>query len=216
MKNEEILKKWIDWIGIIHKNIENLLTSQHIYKTYLEIVKSNPEIQSPIDFHDWVRKNYASSVAIHIRRELDMGSDVISLKKLLTEIKNDPQVITKEWFESLYKGSNAEAFADGDFKNVAGNGEIFDSSIASADIEKLEQLGKHIKEYATYRIAHNIEKPITKDPTYNDLDAFIKEYESIVKNYILLFTASGYTSLTPTWQYDWEEVFTKPWIKQRP
>lgn len=216
MKNEEILKEWVEWIGVILGNIKNLLTSQEIYNTYLEIVKNNPEIQSPIDFHDWVRKNYASSVAIHIRRELDIGPDVISLKRLLTEIQKNPQVITKAWFRSLYKRSNAEYFADGDFKTVAGKGDFFDSKIATQDIEKLEALGKHIKDYATYRIAHNIEKPIAKDPTYEDLDTFIEEYESIVKKYILLFTASGYTSLTPTWQYDWEEIFTKPWIKQKP
>lgn len=213
MKNGEILDKWIEWIEIIHNNIETLLTSQHIYKTYLEIVKKNPEIQTPVDFHDWVRRNYASSVAIHIRRELDMGSDVISLKKLLTEIQNDPHLITKDWFTSLYKGSNAEGFAGGDFEKVAGNGGTFNPEIATQDIKKLEDLGKHIKDYATYRIAHNIAKPITKDPTYDDLDAFIKEYENIVKNYILLFAASGYSSLTPTWQYDWENIFTKPWIK---
>jgi len=87
--------KWIEWITIIHNNIEELLTSQHIYKTYLEIVKNNPEIQSPRDFHDWVRKNYASAVAIHIRRELDIGSDVVSLKRLLTQIQKNPQIITK-------------------------------------------------------------------------------------------------------------------------
>lgn len=207
--------KWIEWITIIHNNIEELLTSQHIYKTYLEIVKNNPEIQSPRDFHDWVRKNYASAVAIHIRRELDIGSDVVSLKRLLTQIQKNPQIITKEWFKSMYKGSNAEDFAGGDFQNVAGVGEIFDPEIARRDIEKLEELGAHIEDYATLRLAHNSKKSITKDPTYDDLDAFIKEYEEIVKKYILLFTASGYTSLTPTWQYDWEEIFTKLWIRPR-
>lgn len=216
MKNEEMLAKWIEWVDIIHQNIEDLLVSQHIYKAYLEIVKRNPEIQSPIDFHDWVRKNYASAVAIHIRRELDTGSDVISLKRLLMQIQKNPQVITRDWFRSLYKGSNADDFADGDFEEVAGKGETFDSAIAKQDIEKLEQLGKYIEDYATLRIAHSSKKPLTKDPTYDDLDAFIKEYENIVKKYILLFTASGYTSLTPTWQYDWEEIFTKPWIKQKP
>ena len=215
MEIEKIRAKWIEWIGIIHGNIEELLTSQHIYKTYLEIVKNNPEVQSPSDFHDWVRKNYASAVAIHIRRELDMGSDVVSLKKLLSEMRDNPQVITREWYKGLYKGSNAEGFASGTFNTVAGTGDTFDSKIAIQDIEKLEQLGKHIKDYATSRIAHNIQKPLEKDPTYDDLDIFIKEYESIMTKYILLFTASGYTSLTPTWQYDWEEIFTKPWIKPR-
>ena len=119
MQDEKIRTKWIEWIRVIHKNVQDLLTSQQMYKSYLEIVKNNPEIQSPIDFHDWVRKNYASSVASHIRRELDMGSDVISLMKLLSEIKEDPQCITKKWFESLYKGSTAEDYADHDFKTVA-------------------------------------------------------------------------------------------------
>ena len=98
----------------------------------MEIVKNNPEIQSPRDFHDWVRKNYASAVAIHIRRELDIGSDVVSLKRLLTQIQKNPQIITKEWFKSMYKGSNAEDFAGGDFQNVARVGEIFYPFTATA------------------------------------------------------------------------------------
>ena len=206
------LKKWLDWIEKIQENAHDLLMDQHLFQEYSEIIRKNPAIQRPSDFHDWVRKNYASSVALHIRRQLDMDSDSISIKRLLTEIQNDPQILTKEWHRSLYK-TLGPSYADKDFEDIAGQGEFFDPNIAKEDIEKLDTLGEHIEKYATRRLAHNSNRPIQTDPTYNDLTNFINEFEQIMKKYILLLTASGYESLLPVWQYDWAEIFTKPWIK---
>jgi len=53
-----------------------------------------------------------------------------------------------------------------------------------------------------------------KIPTFNEVDSFIETLEAITKKYILLFTASGYVELLPTWQYDWDIIFKTKWIKE--
>lgn len=211
MNPEETLKKWLKWVEEIRDETEDMLASQHIYKTYIEIVKNNPKIQSPSDFHDWARRNYATAVVMYIRRQLDASSDSVSLKTLLLELEKNPQFLTKQWHRKLYK-ILGDDYADQDFKKIVGNGDYFNPEVARKDMQKLEEIGSHIQLFATRRFAHKSVRLIVKEPTYNDLDKFLKEFEEIVIKYILLFTASGHESLTPTWQYYWTEIFTHKWI----
>ena len=102
-KNSYYLDKWNKWVGLIHEDAEKLLVNREIYKRYLEIVKKNKEIQSPSDFHVWVRENYVASVVTAIRRQLDTRKDVISLMRLLIEIKNHNQILSRDWYKNTHK-----------------------------------------------------------------------------------------------------------------
>ena len=211
------LTKWILWINEIRSDTENMLLNMEIHRQYLEIVRLNKEIQSPPDFHEWTMRNYGSYIVMAIRRQLDNDSDVVSLRRLLSEMKRFPQVLSKQWFRSLYKSATEtihiplESFADGDFEENAGNMEHFDPSIADVDILRLETLGKSIIRYANKQIAHRTK--VKTIITFSEINKFLDEFESIVKKYVLLLTASGYSSLIPVPQYDWLTIFTKAWIK---
>lgn len=209
---KETLLRWSEWSGKITVNTIKLLRSRDIYRGYLDVLKNNSSIQNPITFHNWVRNNYGNSVASHIRRELGTGRDEISLIKLLDQIKSKPHLITKSWHAEIYKGSSAEDFADSTFKRLAGTGDVFDGEIAKQDAKRLRELGSDIEAYVTNRIAHEIDEPLKKEPSYDDLDKFIDEYQGIVKKYNLLFTGSS-NSLTTHFQGDWQEIFRKPWIE---
>lgn len=208
-KNQQLLNKWENWIEIIHKDIETILVDREIYKQYLQIVKRNIKIQTPSDFHNWIRKNYASSIVVGIRRQLENDRKVISLIRLLTEIEAHNSLLTRSW----YKKKHHYDWADVDFTNVAGKGDSFDKNIAHDDIKKLHDLGKNIEDYSHEYIAHKAAEPKGITPTYKEVDQFISALEVILKKYILLFTASGYTSILPTWQYDWTTIFNQKWIK---
>lgn len=208
-KNDKYLNKWSFWVDSIHKDVEKLLTDREIYKRYLEIVKSNKEIQSPSDFHIWVRENYVASVVTAIRRQLDTRKDVISLMRLLIEIKSHNQILTRDW----YKNAHNYDWADGDFTDVAGGGSFFNRSIVEKDLKELKTLGKDIEKYANTYITHKSKDQMTKLPTFKDVNNFIAMLEKITIKYILLFTASGYAGLLPDWQYNWDTIFRKKWIK---
>lgn len=207
--NKSYLEKWTRWIDSMHKDVEKILINRMFYKKYLEIVKNNSEIQTPSDFHIWIRENYVASIVSAIRRQLDTRSDIVSMAKLLSEIKNNNQILTREWYKNLHNYD----WADADFTNAAGNGDFFDKKIVKRDLAELAKLGEDIKEYANTYISHKSKIEMIKVPTFNDVDKFIDKLEEIMKRYILLFTASGYSELLPTWQYNWEEIFTKKWIK---
>lgn len=204
------LEKWLRWLDIIQKDTEDLLDKRHIFSGYIEIVKNNTNIQDPSDFHWWVRDNYVASIAMCIRRQVDTDPDVITLGKLLKEIQNEPQVITKAWHRSLYKNLGPD-MADKDFEDIAGNGIFFDPAVAERDLKKLVDLAENITKFADRTIAHNSKQPIPV-VKFRDLDAFIEEFEKMLIKYILLFTGSGYIGILPTRQYDWEKIFYHKWI----
>jgi len=205
---QQKLEKWLKWIHEIHKDAEELLEAQYIFATYIEIVKNNSTIEAPADFHWWVRNNYISFIAMSIRRQAECNDpNIISLGKLLYEMQIEPKLITRKWYKETfnYDWSNA------DFTRVAGSGEYFNPEIARNDLETLRMLSQNITQYADRKIAHRSKQQI---PTvrFDEVDAFIREFEKILKRYISLFTASGYTQLRPIPQYDWTEIFTKAWI----
>lgn len=205
------LEKWLKWINEIHKDAEDLLEGQHIFSTYIEIIKNNPEIESPADFHWWVRNNYVSFIAMSIRRQAEWKDpDIVSLGKLLKELEESPEVITRKW----YKDTFSYEWSDPDFTNVAGTGDYFDPEIATKDLSTLITMSEKITQFADRRIAHKSKQPVPV-VKFEEVDSFIQEFEKMLKNYLLLFTASGYDGLRPIPQYDWEQIFTKPWIKAR-
>lgn len=204
------LEKWLRWIEIVHKDTEDLLDNQYIFSKYIEIIKGNPKIQEPSDFHWWVRNNYVSSVAMSVRRQIDTDPDVITLGKLLKEMVESPQTLTKAWHRTLYKNLGP-SWADKAFEDIAGNGEFFDPEVAKNDFEKLVNLSEGITKFADRRIAHKSKQPIP-DVKFKEMNDFIEEFENMLKKYILLFTGSGYVQLRPEYQYDWEEIFYHKWI----
>lgn len=204
------LDKWLRWLDIIQKDAEDLLDKRHIFSRYIEIIKGNQNIQEPSDFHWWVRDNYVASIAMGIRRQVDIDKDVITLGKLLTEIQETPQVITKQWHRTLYKNLGS-GWADKAFEDIAGSGNFFDPAVAERDLKKLADLAEKISKFADRTIAHKSRQPIPI-VKFRDLDVFIEEFEKMLIKYILLFTGSGYVGILPTRQYDWEKIFYHKWI----
>lgn len=206
----ETLKKWQKWLLIIQRELEDLLISRSMFNRYIEIAKGNPRIHEPSDFHDWTKTNYVSYVASTIRRQLDLDDDVISIHRLLEQIKQNPNLFTKDWHRSLYPKLGS-AQADANFKEFAGLEDHIDPRIVEEDINKLLKLGENIKKFATRRIAHSSKKPINT-VTMEAVDIFIDELNKIAGKYILLFTGIQFDSLEPVFQYDWDVIFKEKWI----
>ncbi len=217
-KIDRKLKEWIKWIIEIREFSYRLMARQAMAKRYYEIISLNSKVQKPADFHNWALSNYGESIASRIRSQLDPQG--ITIRHLLRDIQKYPEIITREWYTSLYEPQQINEFTlsinfgDNDFTTIGGNGDFFNKSIAIEDEKQLLIIGNDIKKYVDKRIAHNITQvKDIKAITLKDIDEFIDEYEKIVIKYIQLLTGANNVSLTPTWQYDWEIIFKQPWLK---
>jgi hypothetical protein len=213
--NKHKLDEWIRWVDRIETDLIHLLGSRQIYKRYIEIVQANDKVrrQGTI-FHDWVIHNYVTYVAMSIRRQLDENGDVISLAKLIREIKVNPENVTKEWHRTLYTNSLAieHGIPDSTFEHCAGKGESFDSRIAEADLQDLLKLSQNIRKLANREVAHRSKNKSPTKVTFQEVDDCINKLKELARKYILLFTAAS-NEMEPAILDNWESIFNRPWFQ---
>jgi hypothetical protein len=214
------INRWLGWIDQIKNDVTDILSNQEIFEEYRGIVGENKEVQTPADFHIWVIRNYSAYIAMAIRRQLETGNDVVSLKKLLVDIKKHCSSLTKEWHRGLgyhdwhpSMPGSGESQADQDFKNLAGNLDYIDPNLVEKDIKGLTELGKRAYEYADKVVAHNIGMA-SLPPTFDEMRKVVEEIEVMTRKYYLLFTGGHYSSLQLDYEYNWKVIFTKPWINK--
>ncbi len=206
-------KKWDKWLGIIEKEVTNLFRYQHIFNEVQEIIKKNPIIQKPSSFYEFMGTSYVSLVVMGIRRQVKADSQSISFARLLKEINETPEVLTRKRFVSLYSSGFGIELGDRDFNTFAEEDSDFvDSSRILQDLEKLKMAGKNLENFADKRLAHSDERDPKIVPLFQDIDESIHFLGELLKKYVLLFRAQGMISVLPVYQYDWKAIFKHAWV----
>jgi len=208
-----LFKKWDRWIDTIHLEIRSLSVNRHIFWEVQEIIKNNPKVQKPSSFYEFLGSVYGASALMGIRRQIKISDGSISFARLLKEICDKPEILSRKSFVELYKGSVVERFADRDFDEFAGKvGSHVDPDIVNLDLKKLKKKAKKCEKYADMRVAHFDKRAIKNVIKFKDFDECIDFLEELIKKYILLFRAESFISILPVWQYDWKAIFREPWL----
>ncbi len=213
--SDALFQQWKGWLDTIHIDVRGLHVSRYIYRTVIDIVEANPNIQTDDTFYAWITTNYVAGQVIGIRRQLDNRTDSVSLARLLQEMIKRPQVLSRERYVALYEEEFPAEYARRNFNNLAGGGQdhVNPESVAS-DLFLLKDKAEIIGEYASKKIAHWDEAGYEEIPTCDDLDSCPDYLEKLLTKYINLFTANSLIHILPTWQYDWTEIFQVPWISK--
>jgi hypothetical protein len=207
------LAKWIRWLKVVHDEIQQLVMAKDTFWEVQEMIKANKKIQKPSSFYQYLGNTYVSHSVIGMRRQLKVDSQSISLARLLTEMAETPEVVSRKYYKALYEGSVVVDFADKDFNKFAEPGAPHISKgMVLEDLKKLRDAGHKLEEYADRRVAHRDKRDVKAPPRFKDGDAFIELLDKLYVKYHLMFHASWMDSLMPTYQYDWKEVFREPWI----
>jgi len=213
------LEKWVRWSDEVYNETQGLLIKTKLYDDYIEIVKNNPEIQNPRDFHDWVMRNYYESALMVIRRLVDTNRDCISLINLLEEIKCYYQLITKEFYLREYPEGDGvlpatRDYAEDRFDEVfSSDGLTLSQEVVEADISELKKQTEIVEKFIDNTLAHRNKGPKGKQSIETKhIRTAIQRIEEIAIKYLDLLGKGGYSELTPTWQYDPAEIFRKAWI----
>lgn len=208
--------KWNEWLDTIYKDVQNLLTNRYIFREVQKIISSNPRIQIGSSFYDWMGSVYAASQVIGVRRQVDADSDSISFRNLLDEIRQHAHILSRERYVSLYKDSGLpNDIPHRDFDRKAGTGRNhIDPVVVEADLSALQEKAERIRKYVNKRIAHFDRAEFKSLPTYAELDECLDYLEALLKKYLSLLQAKTHLSIVPVWQYDWKEIFRRPWIEK--
>ena len=211
-------QKWRRWLKRIERDVFDLLIARHIYEGIGAIVLDNRDIQRPGDVHSWMSRNYGTATAIGIRRQADLRSDVTSLARLLKNIADNADAVTRESHVSHYPARLRDA-GDAWIDNFAGPArQALPSKIPLRHLRELRDAAGRVRQLVNKRIAHLDQKNVRRKPvTFQDIHDVIGLLDRTVVEYKLLLNAvSPQPSLLPTWNYDWWEVFYDPWIKSPP
>jgi hypothetical protein len=213
-KEEDLLyAKWDAWFDQLDTETINLVVQRHLYGEFVQVVKSNPRLREPNLFLFWHSVWYSSAMAISIRKLVDPRKDVISYRRLLEEIRDNPTVITRARFKLNFVDSNYdESLADLDFDNYAGAGrEHLDPSVVKGEIDELLNKTARLRKYVNKRVAHHDQQEFDAIPQFRDLDEAVDFVGRLHRQYFHIFKCLGYDNLLPPLG-DWKSVFRYPWL----
>lgn len=208
------LNKWNKWLDVIYLEIRSLSVNRNIFWEVQNVIKNNPKIQKPSSFYEFLGSTYVISALMGVRRQIKINKDsIISFAKLLKEIFDTPEILSRDRFVALYKGSAVEHLANRHFDKFAGKvGSHVDPDLIRLSLEELNIKARKCEKFADQRIAHFDKRASKNIPTFKDLDDCIDFLEELIKMCYLLFRAISLTSILPVYQYDWKAIFREPWL----
>lgn len=205
------LKKWLKWLAIIELEISSLVDAKDIFWKVQDLIKKNQRIQKPGIFNNYLGETYISHVIIGIRRQIKKNKQSISFIRLLDEICQNPEKVSRKYFVSL-QGSAIKDWANKDFDQFCGtNINHISLSMVENDIIELSKNANKLEKYADKRIAHRDNTALKEIVTFGDIDDCIDFMNKLYCKYHLILLAGSMKSLKPSDLGDWMAVFDYPW-----
>ena len=209
----------VDWLEVVSRDVQDLLLDDHIFWELQEIVRRNPRFSTASGlFTQWMATAFVQATAVGVRRQAKADGDSVSLKRFLLEVQKCPSLVSREHYVSLFEGEHPDLIEAGqsDFDDIAGKGEPhLPSTIVSAHLCELDSAVKGIEHYVDRRIAHDDKRGLAQPtPTFGDLSAALKAIEQLVILYSQLLKGESRTTLLPTIQCDWQNIFRFVWDPQ--
>ena len=201
---------------MIKGDVQHLVVQNHIFWEVQKILRANPEVAAiPSVFYEWQAQLFAGSTVLGVRRQVDRGMDTISLFRLISLLRDHPKILSREYYMSLY---DPDAFsqqrAAANFDKYAGDGaQTFQAAYFETDIADLTAGTTRLQHYADREIAHRDARPFEDvRPQFSELTDAVQLLEKLTIKYYALLKAGVCPTLLPTFQYDWKQIFTFPWI----
>ena len=208
------LTAWLEWLGLIEEGIvRRLSANQATFREVMRIYDLNPGLTENAYFFAWLAENYATTMAVGIRRQRDTDPDSVSVARLLQDLQVNAATVTRAWFASTYT-SNPLGLVVGnrDFETFAPNGGLhLDPAIVQQDFDTLQSLTNPLKKYVDKRIAHHNAKVRGVTATYGELDTALEELRRLLKRYFLLLKQGALLCADAVNQMPWTDIFAMPW-----
>ena len=153
---DDIYSKWVEWIDTIAKETIGLFGFRDYWRGLAQMTQANPDIP-PSTIFNVLAIWYGSAMMIGIRRQTDRRSDSVSLWRLLTEMAQRPDVITRSRHVAVWVGDGYDADwrsreGDKSFTTFAGEGaETIPPDRMLADRQRLRDVAEPIIRHVNKR-----------------------------------------------------------------
>jgi hypothetical protein len=223
---DDQFRQWIADLESIRADIHEMFRLRRTFRDVAGVFERNPRLQS-VGGHiwDWMLLNYAASVLIRLRRQVDNQANTVNLNRLLRDIIAHPEVITRGRRRAFQRAPSSERLGrvfDQQFTDMwvrqpnpaDPEREHVDPDVVQADLDALHDATERVSNVASRAIAHR-QRAKPGDVTYGEIDAAFTATEETLKKYYALIVGPCLVGAEPTPQFDTHEVFTFPWIEPR-
>lgn len=196
------------------------------------MIQANPALQVPSSFYDMMRATYIESMSVGVRRLVDWDRRSISFVRLMDDIADHPEVISRPRFVRSPRRRAALSDDAGirsrtlsarsfmrqrvlhpGFDRFAGvGGRHVRRSLINSHKRRLVRAHDRLRRFVNKHVAHTSQHPMRRLPTFADLDACIDLLEELLIEYVELIEGKGLTDVLPVWQYDWKAPFRVAWL----
>lgn len=214
------IEKWTRWC---EGPIQNSILTMHLQRdTWQQVGRILTEHGRLPDSYWWefMVDTYAVTQAVAVRRQADTHPGVASLGKLISEISEDSDRITREFWLDLWADDPFDILiAQREWAATYGGTAVshLDPAIATADLSMLRSASAVVKNYVDKHVAHADYRAARSGVTLSltEVHDVIDVIGTLYQKYYSLLTAHSMGTLVPIIQHDWTAVFRQPWIKPK-
>ncbi len=198
---------WRDWINRCTTITRELLEKNAVREEVLKAIKNSTLKLRSTHVYKWFERNSIIGEAVLIRCLTEPGEKhkSLSLRRLLTKIYKNPQVLSRDWFCKEYGKRYPDSHRDSwrktaieKYDEFVGEGEDTPKLLIQDDLEKLCEAYNKVGEPVSQYVVH-LDKNPTAFPTIQ-LELFNRigdEISDIIIRYNLILNQSSPEYLKP-------------------
>jgi hypothetical protein len=92
--------KWRRWLDDIDRDLTDVAITRYVWKAIVEVLNEHPAMP-PSHMFDVLTRSYAVSQSVAVRRQAEIDSRSVTMGRLLNEISQTPQALSREGFVGL-------------------------------------------------------------------------------------------------------------------
>jgi hypothetical protein len=213
--NDSRRDKWLGWTeGSIRGDVYAMHLNRDVFRELGRMTNDRQPSLPWSYFFDYLGQTYSVAQLIAVRRQAEIGSRVATLGRMLREMTEEPERISREFYVGMWEDDEDEQRrASKTFDAFAGvGGAHIGTELVARDLAALTATAGGVKDYVDEYVAHSDAAAKATEPQFVDLDAAIDSIGEMFKKYHGLLTASTHFTLVPELDHDWKAVFRVPWI----
>lgn len=195
----------------LYQQIYALRSLRRNFRRFDLVVQSKPHGVDG-EFARWIQHMFTHTLCVAVRRLVDDHHDVVSLRKLMQEIRRCASEFSREkwtraWMHDVPVAANIDdqpadqreflvenskrrwaAHSDRYFDKFAPDGKrALDPEVVTKDEQALDAACQQVEDMVNAYIAHDAKEKPHKLPTYGDLDAAVDLLVGLAEKYYSLF-----------------------------
>ena len=212
-------ERWRGWLGVepkqptIFQDVVTMMATRQIWDEYREVYDHAPDrARSHGTFDNWLAGNYWRTQVMAVRRQVDQRRDVVSLRRLLLQIKKHPEVLNVERVARDRDADAAQAARDL-ASLVRVDGDHIEAAEVEEDLFQLKKDTHSVRRLATKSVAHYDEKlhEIVLEPvTWGELNAAIDTIVELFTKFRQLVLGAYMTNVVQ--MVPWTGIFEVAWF----